>query len=292
MFFALKGSINIIQLIFKNMPKAIWLVVILGVILIALIGVIVFLPAKKAPNPGDGGIEITSLKSGQEISSPLKITGLVRGNGWAGFEGQVGTVRLIDNSGKELALGILAAITEWTTLPTNFETTINFLPPTAQSGTLVFKNENASGDPIRDKAFSLPVKIKSSGETMSIGAYFLNNNLDPEISCNKVFPATRIVPKNQAVARVSLEELFNGPTDSEKNQGYYTIINPGVKVQSLTIDGAGLAKADFSSELETTGGSCRVSAIRAQITQTLKQFTTIKNVIISINGRTEDILQP
>jgi len=40
------------------------------------------------------------------------------------------------------------------------------------------------------------------------------------------------------------------------------------------------------------GGSCRVSAIRAEIIQTLKQFSTIKEVIISINNRTEDILQP
>jgi len=40
------------------------------------------------------------------------------------------------------------------------------------------------------------------------------------------------------------------------------------------------------------GGSCRVSAIRAQIIETLKQFSTVKNVVISINGRTEDILQP
>jgi len=35
-----------------------------------------------------------------------------------------------------------------------------------------------------------------------------------------------------------------------------------------------------------------VTAIRAQITETLKQFPTVENVVISIDGRTEDILQP
>jgi len=40
------------------------------------------------------------------------------------------------------------------------------------------------------------------------------------------------------------------------------------------------------------GGSCRVAAISAQIMETLKQFPTVKDVIISINSRTEDILQP
>ena len=53
------------------------------------------------------------------------------------------------------------------------------------------------------------------------------------------------------------------------------------------------AKVDFDETMEKgMGGSCRVSAIRAQITETLKQFSTVKDVIISVNGRTEDILQP
>jgi spore germination protein GerM len=60
----------------------------------------------------------------------------------------------------------------------------------------------------------------------------------------------------------------------------------------LTIED-GVAKVDFNEQLEyEVSGSCRVSAIRAQITETLKQFPTVKEVIISIDGRTEDILQP
>ncbi|MBU3925210.1 GerMN domain-containing protein, partial [Patescibacteria group bacterium] len=55
----------------------------------------------------------------------------------------------------------------------------------------------------------------------------------------------------------------------------------------------GIAKVDFDERLEfQAGGSCRVAAIRAEITETLKQFPTVNNVVISINGRTEDILQP
>lgn len=50
---------------------------------------------------------------------------------------------------------------------------------------------------------------------------------------------------------------------------------------------------DFDERLEfQVGGSCRVAAISAQIRETLKQFPQVKEVIISINGRTEDILQP
>jgi len=75
-------------------------------------------------------------------------------------------------------------------------------------------------------------------------------------------------------------------------QVYFTSICPCVKIQKLTI-ADGIAKVDFDQVLENAvGGSCRVTAIRAQINETLKQFSTVKEVIISVNGRTEDILQP
>jgi len=128
--------------------------------------------------------------------------------------------------------------------------------------------------------------------TTTVKAFFNNSNLDPEYSCNKVFPIERKVPKTQAVARAALEELLKGTTEAEKKQGFFTSINPGVKIENLTIKD-GIARVEFDEQLEfQVGGSCRVSAIRSQITQTLKQFSTVQDVIISIDGRTEDILQP
>jgi len=91
---------------------------------------------------------------------------------------------------------------------------------------------------------------------------------------------------------VAIEQLLLGPTDSEMLAGFYTNINPGVKLQSISIKN-GIAMVDFDETLEkAVGGSCRVAFIREQITKTLKQFSTVKDVVISINGRTEDILQP
>ena len=103
----------------------------------------------------------------------------------------------------------------------------------------------------------------------------------------------RVIYKTQTVARKSLEELIKGPTDKETGESYFTSLNKeGIIIQSLVVED-GIAKADFNSELEkAVGGSCRVAAIRTQITETLKQFQTVKSVVISIDGRTEDILQP
>ncbi|MFA5413420.1 MAG: GerMN domain-containing protein [Patescibacteria group bacterium] len=130
-------------------------------------------------------------------------------------------------------------------------------------------------------------------ETMTVKVFFGNSIFDPEVlDCQKNFAVERIIPKTEAVGRAALEQLLAGPTDAEKTEGYFTSINPGVKVQSLVVAG-GIANVDFDEQLEfQVGGSCRVAAIASQIRETLKQFPTVTDVIISINGRTEDILQP
>ncbi len=152
------------------MKKQIWIVVILAIIIIVLT-VLLVLPTKpKSNNQTDNqvsnqvnvveGIQVIYPKANDEVSSLLKISGVVTGNGWAGFEGQVGTVKLLDNNGNQLASGVLTATTEWTSLPTVFETKLNFTSASGQSGSLVFKNENPSGDPTKDKTFTLPINFK------------------------------------------------------------------------------------------------------------------------------------
>jgi spore germination protein GerM len=129
-------------------------------------------------------------------------------------------------------------------------------------------------------------------ETLPIKVFFLNDRLDPEISCDKVFPVTRTIKKTKAVARAAVEELLQGPNEAEKTEGYRTSINEGVKIHRLTIQN-GVARIDFNDILDfRVAGSCRVRSIRAQIEQTLKQFPSVREVTISVDGKTEDILQP
>lgn len=129
-------------------------------------------------------------------------------------------------------------------------------------------------------------------ELMEVTVFFGNTELNSEALCEQVFPVARQIVKTEGVARAALTELLKGPTLAEEKMGYFTNINQGVKIQSLTIEN-GIAKVDFDEQLEfQIGGSCRVIAIRAEIEQTLKQFSTVTEVIISINGRVDDILQP
>ena len=139
----------------------------------------------------------------------------------------------------------------------------------------------------------MPVKIN---ETKTIGVKVFFGNLaisatNEQDECKRVYPVNRYTNKIQDVVEAATEELLKGPTDQEKSQGYFTIIPLNSKLNSISIiDGQALA--DFNTTTESGGGSCSMAARVAQITETLKQFPTVKNVIISINGRTEDILQP
>lgn len=163
--------------------------------------------------------------------------------------------------------------------------------PEKQPGILVLEKDNPSGLPENYAELRAPVKSLVSLEKIKIKVFFNNNILDPA-SCNEVFPVEREIIKTAAVARAALTELLAGTTSEEERDGFVKIIGPDVKIQSLTIEN-GVAKVDFNEQLEAgSGGSCRSVAIIAQITATLRQFSSVKNVIISINGRTEDILQP
>lgn len=141
------------------MNKLILIIVILGVVIIILAAFLFWPTPIQSPvvqqPPAD--IEVFGVKANDDVSSPLKITGIVRGGGWTGFEGQVGTVHVMDANNNELAVGILTAATDWMQLPTSFEVTVTFTAVSGTLGSLVFKNENPSGDLVRNKALVLPV---------------------------------------------------------------------------------------------------------------------------------------
>jgi hypothetical protein len=240
----------------------------------------------KEPN-----IVVDSPKPNDVIKGPFAISG--KAKTWY-FEGSF-PVELVDSQNNKIAAGFAEAMGDWMTADyVPFETgEINFLsyPKSTTTGFVVFKKDNPSDMRELDEEFRVPVIIAPI-ESIKIKVYFNNNKLDPQISCNKVFPTEREIIKTPALARAALEELLRGPNSKESADYFTTSINYGVKIQSLVIEN-GVAKVDFDEQLQQAiGGSCRVSAIRAQITQTLKQFPGVKNVIISINGRTEDILQP
>ncbi len=81
-------------------------------------------------------------------------------------------------------------------------------------------------------------------------------------------------------------ELLEGPF-AEDN---FTAISEDTSLNSFSIDN-GVVYLDFSSHLDASG-SATVIMIREQIESTVLQFDNINEVVISIEGETEEILQP
>jgi len=236
-------------------------------------------------------IKLNVPESGQTISSPVTIVGSARG-GWY-FEASF-PVELQDANGNMITATTAQAQADWMTSEfVPFKATLEFGTPATETGFIVLKKDNPSGLPANDDELRVPVKFGSAADKTAIKVFFNNEVLDPEVSCTKVFPVNRMVEKSPTIAKTALEELLKGPTEPEKLQKYSTALNSGVTVKSVTIVD-GLAKADFDSQLGfQVGGSCKVGLIRLQIEETLKQFPTVKEVQISIDGISGDtILQP
>jgi len=240
-------------------------------------------------SPKEPNVKVDFPLSNDELTSPATITGSAR---YWYFEASF-PIKLLDESGKEIAATAAQAQGDWMTdqfVP--FKANLEFLVDKDQNGTLILMNDNPSGLPENEEKIEIPVRLKAS-ETLTIKVFFGNEKKNPNAQdCRLVYPVERKIAKTQTTAAAAITELLKGITQSEKDQSYFTSINENVKLQKLTIKDS-TAYADFDEQLEfQVGGSCRVAAINSQIVETLKQFASIKNVIVSINGRTEDILQP
>jgi hypothetical protein len=179
-----------------------------------------------------------------------------------------------------------------------FSAILPFAVSSTPKGRLVLEKDNPSGLPEHADELIIPVYFKEapeiSQEFMTVKIFLSDSSFvgEPYFDCSRTIAVERQVPKTLAVAKATTEALLRGATQEEINQGFVSNINSGVRIQSLNIEN-GVAKIDFDEQMEfQVGGSCRVASIRAQIIETLKQFPTVNSVIISINGRTEDILQP
>lgn len=284
------------------MNRTLWLIV----ILVVVIGAFFYFDKKSLNAPEDDidqeelgdpveteNIKVSSPLPGQVISSPLTVSGEARGMWY--FEATF-PVSLLDEDGEVIFESFIEADGEWMTenfVP--FEKEFTFSAPAGTKATLVLMRSNASGLPEHDASVSVPVVIGNSAvsEETSFSVFFSSESFGAgNVECDAVSAVEREVPKTQAVARAALNSLLAGPTQAETNQGLTTNIPNGVELNDIRIE-SGTAYADFSEELNQVGGSCLVTAIRAQIEETLLQFPTVDDVVISVDGGNPDeALQP
>ncbi len=241
-----------------------------------------FAPCPSAPQQN---ITLEQPTEGAEIGLPLVISGQARV-----FENNL-NYRLKDSDGTVLAQGFTTSNAPDVGLFGPYRVEVSYPQPKGTTGTVeVFSHSAKDGAEINLSKVSVTF---AQVESTKVKVFYPNGIKDPQaLDCEKVYSLERRVAKTTAVGQAALEDLLRGPQTQDVNNGYFSAINPGVTLQKLTIEN-GVAKADFSELLDVNvAGSCRVAMIRSQIEKTLKQFPTVKSVVISINGESETILQP
>ena len=108
-------------------------------------------------NPGVSDYEI--------ISSPFNFTGSTGSSAaWLAFEGQVGVVELVSESGQVLAWSPMSVIGEWMKSPPHQFSSELLFESVGNTATLIFKNEDPSGEG-EQKTVSIPVLFSQNLQT-------------------------------------------------------------------------------------------------------------------------------
>ncbi|HEX8143306.1 MAG TPA: GerMN domain-containing protein [Pyrinomonadaceae bacterium] len=90
-----------------------------------------------------------------------------------------------------------------------------------------------------------------------------------------------------APARPALEALLAGPTAAEQQRRLRALDARGLAIGTLLIK-EGTARVDFvSSGGKRWAGDLSPAEFRRAVERTLKQFSTVRNVIVSVDGRTD-----
>lgn len=130
--------------------------------------------------------------------------------------------------------------------------------------------------------------VEDLGKT-TVNIFFIDPELQEFGDCSVVDFEKRTVLKTDSAPEVAMQELLKGPT----SEWAITSLPEFATLSSLTIED-GIATVDFADESTArwNGGSCHVISLRSQIEQTLLQFPEISQVVISVNGDSQNILQP
>ncbi len=128
-------------------------------------------------------------------------------------------------------------------------------------------------------------------ETRSIKVYFstLKDN-EGFIDCGKTEGVTRLIPETKALAEAALNQLFLGPTEEERAEGLKEFwinkeLSHNLKRVFIKNNTAYLDWKDFRQTIGNASTSCGSQIFFAPIDATLKQFSSITNIVHAIDGK-------
>ncbi|NUM25434.1 MAG: GerMN domain-containing protein [Candidatus Buchananbacteria bacterium] len=232
----------------------------------------------------DSNIIVNKPLSFDQVTSPL----MIQGRAVASL-GEI-QVRLLNALNNPMATTTITVNNSEVSFG-SFSAELAFGTPTSPRGWLEVFSVNKDDGSVQN-VIKLPI-VFADYKNPTVKVFFTNIKEDPEVKdCSKVYPTVREIQFDVNPIAGALDQLLAGTTEEEMKNGFVDSLPEDVKVQKIELKD-GVLNVDFDQALQAgVGGSCRVTAIRSQITETLKQFDTVKQVVISIDGETETILQP
>jgi len=126
-------------------------------------------------------------------------------------------------------------------------------------------------------------------DTTTLRVYFNNAGLaGTEADCAIVFERTRRVPRTEGVAAAALRQLFAGPTEAERAAGDrspFSAATSGLLKRVRIEHGTAYVDLnDLRTRLPGVTSSCGAAEFGQQVERTLRQFPTVRRVILAIDG--------
>ncbi|MBD0370854.1 MAG: GerMN domain-containing protein [Pyrinomonadaceae bacterium] len=129
-----------------------------------------------------------------------------------------------------------------------------------------------------------PAALARGQRKKEVRVYFWSERASTTANPFGVSAVKRMV-EGKEPARGALEALLRGPNASEKKQGYLSLAVEEFDIGSLTIRG-GTARVNFVASRTWPGwpGDMSPGRFREAVTRTLKQFPTVRRVVVAVNG--------
>jgi hypothetical protein len=182
-------------------------------------------------------------------------------------------VEIVDANGKTLAMVPVQAKGEWMTTDfVPFEETIEFTP-TTETGKIIFHKDNPSGEPQLDDKREISVRFDLTGvPKRMIKIYNYDESKDKDQNGNILCSAAGLVAVDKEIVRT------NTPIQDAVRTQLSTMNLDGVELTGANLTAGALTLAFKDPNNKTSGGSCRVSILRAQIEASAKQFGGVSQV--------------
>lgn len=255
-------------------------------------------PSKKPEYANSEHLDLIRIPSSllfATATNPIAISGEARGM-WF-FEASF-PIKLFDSNGELLGVAVAQADGEWMTEDfVRFSATLSFSPPETSTGTLVFLRDNPSGLPEHDKSVRVPVRFDiENSPKRKVLLYYYDGGKDADeqgsIQCSEkgMVAVERTMPVTMSPIQNTLKLLLaGGLTDDERRMGITTQFPlEGVSIADISFIDGKLVLTFNDPLFKTSGGACRATILRMQIEKTVKQFETVKSVIL----KPDDAFQP